>query len=133
MTIYSDNEIQSLIIGKWRYDYAGFVYYDIFKNDFSYEVIGVGKNVITRSITGILGANFLGNWCVRKSTVYMVHDRMPKSLLNLDLLGFKAPLGDYLTVATSTLKPEKMKISYISETSLHFHNGDTFCIAEKIK
>ncbi|MBD2194806.1 MULTISPECIES: hypothetical protein [Calothrix] len=91
---YSDKEIESLVIGKWQYEHNGFSYFEEFQKNFTYQIMVQGKNLITMSAIGLLGSKFTGSWYVKDSTLHLINDNNPNSLLNLDLLGWNFSLMD---------------------------------------
>ncbi|MBD2355007.1 hypothetical protein H6G41_10290 [Tolypothrix sp. FACHB-123] len=91
---YANKDIESLVIGKWQYEYEGFSYYEEYKKDFTYEITVKGQNLITMSALGILGSKFTGRWYLKDRTLHLRHKRQPNSSLSSDFLSFKTPFAD---------------------------------------
>ena len=81
----SDTEIETLLLGKWRFDTDWEKIYVEFKDDMSYEQTRIQTFLLSKPRELITGNKFTGVWHVKDSKLCLIIKSIPKSVVNLDL------------------------------------------------
>ncbi|BAZ54030.1 hypothetical protein NIES4103_67150 [Nostoc sp. NIES-4103] len=107
----SDREIETLLIGKWRYDTDWEKVFLEFKEDMTYEQTRIQTFFLSKPKEFVTGNKFTGVWHVNEQKLCLIVKTLPKSLLNLQLsVLFKVSIADIMASFISLLVIENYKI-----------------------
>ncbi|MGB6297576.1 MAG: hypothetical protein WBF90_15530 [Rivularia sp. (in: cyanobacteria)] len=131
--ILSDKEIETLLVGKWRYNTDFEKIFLEFKDDMTYEQTRIQTYFLSKPKEYITGNKFAGVWHVNDRKVSLILKRLPKSILNLQLSKlFKLSIADMVASFNSLLFIENYQITKINNSKFSIMDEDELIVATKM-
>ncbi len=131
--ILSDKEIETLLVGKWRYNTDFEKIFLEFKDDMTYEQTRIQTYFLSKPKEYITGNKFAGVWHVNDRKVSLILKRLPKSILNLQLSKLlKLSFADMVVSFNSLLFIENYQITKINNSKFSIMDEDELIVATKI-
>lgn len=128
----SDREIETLLIGKWRFDTEWEKVFLEFKQDMTYDQTRIQTFFLSKPKEFLTGNKFTGVWHVNDQKLCLVVKTLPKSLLNLQLsVLFKVSIADIMASFISMLIIENYKIVEINSSTFVITDADKSIVARK--
>ncbi|MGB3639972.1 MAG: hypothetical protein WBA39_20715 [Rivularia sp. (in: cyanobacteria)] len=131
--ILSDKEIETLLVGKWRYNTDFEKIFLEFKDDMTYEQTRIQTYFLSKPKEYITGNKFAGVWHVNDRKVSLILKRLPKSILNLQLSKLlKLSVADMVASFNSLLFIENYQITKINNSKFSIMDEDELIVATKM-
>ncbi|QSJ20214.1 hypothetical protein JYQ62_16800 [Nostoc sp. UHCC 0702] len=128
----SDREIETLLIGKWRFDTDWEKVFLEFKEDMTYEQTKIQTFFLSKPKEFITGNKFTGVWHVNEQKLCLIVKTVPKSMLNLQIsVLFKVSIADILASLFSLVIIENYKIIEIDSSRFIIMDAEQSIVARR--
>lgn len=128
----SDREIETLLIGKWRFDTDWEKVFLEFKEDMTYEQTKIQTFFLSKPKEFITGNKFTGVWHVNEQKLCLIVKTVPKSMLNLQIsVLFKVSIADIMASLFSLVIIENYKIIEIDSSRFIIMDAEQSIVARR--